>query len=201
MSSFKPLNFELHSELKVKPITSFPGLETQQIVPVAAHEFATAGSEMPVVFVKNAETGAFQAVALLGLNQKENVFYQDEKWRGHYIPSILTHQPFALMPSVSDETQLQLLINEESPLVNKTEGEGLFDDVGNESEYLTQRKNALGRYFENAQVTTAFVKMLSDMGLLKEQQLTLNFSGDKILIEGVYLVDEKRLLSFQMKII
>jgi len=194
-SAIRTLSYENHNQIKIIDSNDYQHAKDQQVVPLIVHEFARASSEMPIVFVKNAETGEFQAVALLGLSQNENLFYSEDKWLSPYLPALITHHPFALMPSQNDENQLQMVLKEDSHLVSKTDGEVLFDDDGNETEYLTKRKNALGHYFESSHVTKAFTKQLSDKSLLSQQNLSLDLNGEKIAINGVYLVDEKALNS------
>lgn len=192
-SSIRPVSFEQHGQTKISNTTNYDHSKGQQIVPLVAHEFAIASAEMPIVFVKNADTGEFQPVALLGFEQGDNVFFKDGKWLGRYVPALITHHPFALLPSQNDANQLQLIIKEDSPVVNTTEGQLLFDALGNESEYMEKRKNALGQYFEHTHITKIFVKHLVDHDLLTQQDLTLTLNGEQIAINGVYLVDEKKL--------
>ena len=192
-TSIRPLSFEHHNQIKIKHATDYQHAKNQQVVPLIVHEFARASAEMPIVFVKNSETGEFQAVALLGLSPNENLFYSADKWLSPYLPALITHHPFALMPTENDENQLQMVLKEDSHLVSKSTGDTLFDEKGNETEYLTKRKNALGRYFENSHITTAFTQQLNDIALLSKQNLSLDLNGEKIAIDGVYLVDEKAL--------
>jgi len=192
-SSVRPLSFENHNLTKIKHSNDYHHAKDQQVVPLIVHEFARASAEMPIVFVKNADTGEFQAVALLGLSPNENLFYSSEKWLSDYLPALISHHPFALMPTQNDENQLQMVIKEDSNFVSTTEGEALFDEAGNETKYLESRKNSLGQYFDNSHVTQAFTKQLSDNSLLSQQNLSLELNGEKIALNGVYLVDEKAL--------
>jgi hypothetical protein len=192
-SSIRTLSYENHSQTKILDSKDFQHAKDQQVVPLIVHEFARASAEMPIVFVKNAETGEFQSVALLGLTQNENLFYSENEWLSTYLPALITHHPFALMPTENDENQLQMVIKEDSHLVSQEEGNALFDDKGNETTYLEQRKNALGKYFENSRITQAFTQKLSEKSLLSQQNLSMELNGEKIAINGVYLVDEKAL--------
>ncbi len=187
------LNYADHGHLKIKPTNTFDHVNTQQVLPLIVHELSTAAAEMPVVFVKNTETGEFQPVGVMGFKPSENLFYHKEKWRGTYVPAYATHHPFALVPSSQNENQLQIAITEESVLVSETEGDAMFDEQGNETEYLAKRKKALGSYYENMHITKAFTQALVDNLLLVEQSLSIDFNGEKITINGLYLVNEKKL--------
>ena len=188
-----PLNYADHGHLKIKAINNYEHVNAQQVLPVVVHEFSAAAAEMPVVFVKNAETGEFQSVAILGFKPGENLFYNENKWQGTYIPAYATHHPFALIPSENDENQLRVAFSESSLLVSEKEGNALFDDKGNETEYMENRKKALGNYYENTHVTKVFTKVLTDMALLVEQSLSLELNGEKMNISGVYLINETKL--------
>jgi len=194
-SALAPLSFDKHQHIKILTDQAFQHAKNQQVVPVIVHEFARAGAEMPIVFVKNSETGEFQPVALLGLKAGENVFYAegDKKWLATYIPELISQHPFALMPTENDASQLQVILKEDSYLVSSEQGEALFDQFGDETEYMKKRKNALGHYYENTQITKAFVNTLNEKSLLIQQQLTLTLNGENFTLDGVYLVDEKAL--------
>jgi len=188
----RPLNFVDHGKVKIKSTRHFPHVANQQIVPLIVHEFASAAAEMPVVFVKNAETGEFTPVAILGFETGENLFY-GETWQGSYVPAIVMHHPFALMPTKEDTENLQLVILETDEVLNGTDGEALFTESGEESIYLETRKNALGKYFENTHVTKSFVNFLTEHDLLVEQALNLELNGQKRQLSGVYLINEGKL--------
>ncbi|NMP30279.1 SapC family protein [Thalassotalea sp. M1531] len=188
----RPLNFVDHGKVKIKPSRHFPHVENEQIVPLIVHEFASAAAEMPVVFVKNAETGEFTPVAIMGFETGENVFH-GETWRGSYVPAVVMHHPFALMPSKEDPEQLQLILIETDEVLNGTEGEALFTESGEESKYLASRKEALGKYFEHTHVTKSFVNFLTEKDLLVEQTLNLEINGQKRQLSGVYLINESKL--------
>lgn len=191
--SIQPLSFAKHSQIKIKNLTNFVHAKEQQVVPLIVQEFLAASVEMPIVFVKNTENGAFQSVALLGFKPQENVFYSEEKWLGGYLPALITHHPFALAPTENDENQLQVIIKEDSHLVSLQEGDALFESNGQETEYTKKRKSALGQYFEHTRTTRAFIALLTDLHLLDQQKLTIDLNGDKVVLDGVYLVNEKKL--------
>ncbi len=187
------LNYIDHGQLKIADGIDLSNIKKQQIIPLVVHEFSIASASMPIVFVKNSETGEFQSVALLGFKLNENLLIKNNQWQGSYQPAILKQAPFALLPHHEDQTQLQLVINEASALCNKEQGQPLFDEQGEETSYLQTRKKQLVEYYEQIQTTTAFINALVSYGLLAEQNLTLEVDGDKIALEGLYLVNEQKL--------
>ena len=157
------------------------------------HEFSRAGAEFPICFVKNAETGTFQAVALFGVKPGENLYTETERWEGTYAPASVTHFPLALVPDGKEQDKFMVVIATENDLVNEDEGSALFDEEGKETEYLARRKDALGKYFEHSHMTKMFTETLVAKDLLVQQNLEVTVKGSKIQINGIFLVDEKKL--------
>lgn len=189
----KPLHNVEHKDFKIKNGFNADLVKDQHLVPVVAHEFARVANEYPIVFVKNNETGEFQPVAMLGLEPGENLIVKDGKWQGAYLPHALTRSPLVLSKNPENEEQLFVGINESSDLVNKEEGNALFDEKGEETDYLKRRKEGLVSYVEFSQITAAFTKFLADKELLIPQTLTLEIKGEKRDINGIYLIDEKKM--------
>ncbi len=192
-SKIRALNYAEHGQVKLIKTTNHVHVSDQQIIPLIVHEFSLAGAEMPVVFVKDKENDSFQPVALMGFQAGENLFCGKTTWRGSYVPGSVMHHPLALMASEEDENQFQVILMEDSHLINETEGDALFDAQGNETEYLKKRKDILGAYYENVQRTNAFVKTLVEKDLLISQILTIDINDQKMNLSGLYLVDENKL--------
>ncbi|WP_371186125.1 SapC family protein [Thalassotalea maritima] len=191
--NIQPLSKNVHGQIKLKNPQNFSYVSGQHLAPVVVQEFARAASEFPIVFVKNTETGDFQVVALFGVKPGENLYTQTEKWDGSYVPAALTHYPLALVPESKDSDKLIIVIATENDMVNEDEGEALFQESGEETEYLARRKQALGKYFENSQMTRMFVKELAERELLMEQNLEIKAKDEKIQLSGIYVVNEKKL--------
>lgn len=191
--NIQPLNKDVHGKLKIKQQKNFAHVASQHLAPVVVHEFARASAEFPVVFVKNSDDGSFQPVALFGVKPGENLYTSTERWEGTYAPASVTNYPLALVPEGKDSNNFMVVIATETSVVNEEEGNALFDENGEETEYLTRRKEGLGKYMEHAHITRAFTKELVDKDLLVAQNLEIDMNGQKIQINGIYLVDEKKL--------
>ncbi|WP_371377213.1 SapC family protein [Thalassotalea aquiviva] len=189
----QPLNKSAHANLKIKPQANFAHVASQHLAPVVVQEFARAAAEFPVVFVKNSENDTFQPVALFGVKPGENLYTATARWEGVYAPAAVTHFPLSLVPESKDSNKFMVVIATETSVVNEEEGNSLFDENGEETEYLTRRKEGLGLYFEHAQMTKAFTKELADKELLVGQNIEIDINGEKIQINGIFHVDEKKL--------
>jgi len=51
-SPMKALNAKQHGNIKIKKELNIEGTKNQQILPLLVHEFAKAGSAMPVIFIR-----------------------------------------------------------------------------------------------------------------------------------------------------
>ena len=93
----QPLHNEKHANTKIQNGINIEFMKSQHLVPVVAHEFARIANEFPMAFVKNNESGQFQAVALFGLEPGENLFIQDDKWTAAFAPMSMTRYPLGLV--------------------------------------------------------------------------------------------------------
>lgn len=188
-----PLNNEVHKDTKVKISVSYDQSKEQHLSLLVAHEFAKAAIDYPIVFVKDPESGQFRAVAMLGLEPKENLFYSRTRWKGTYVPANLRAYPFLLGGDENAE-QLTLCVDESSKLVNKKDGEALFKEDGTESDFLNSRKEFLGQLIEQNRVTQQFIKYIADKELLSPQSLTLKLEdGSGHDLNGLYVINEEKL--------
>ncbi len=187
-SSIFPVNSNRHAGLAIQDSRDYRHLQNQHLLPVVFHEFVRLSADYPLAFVKNAETGRLQAVALLGLNSGENLFCSDNSWRSNILPSSVNHYPFMLMPDMFNPEQLVLAINENNSL-SGTEGNFLFTPDGQETEWLQSKKQQLAEYYEQQQSTQMIIDFLVSKKLFKQQTLTLKLNGESQSINGVYIID------------
>jgi hypothetical protein len=193
MASIKAINSGSHSKVKVKSNPSYLQSKDKHFAPVVVQEFISASQEFPIVFIKDAETGRFNVVVLLGLKPQENLFFDDEAWQGNYVPHALTLYPFLIHQEEGSEKAL-LCFDEDSPLVNEVSGEALFDENGVENKWLTAKGEAVVDYVEKSGVTQNFIKLLLSKDLLAPQTLNLKFDGqEEYTLGGLYVIDEKKL--------
>lgn len=193
-ANFQPLHKETHNNIKVKPGKSVEDLATQHALGVVVQEFALAGNQYPIVFVKEKDKETFFPVALLGLEPQKNLFVNaDNKWEGMYMPARYTHKPFSVIPSQDDANLFGIAINMDSDVVSEDEGEALFTGEGEETEYLASRKKSLISYVEHEQITKAFIEELVKLDLLHPQNIGVKVGEQEYNLNGLFIVDEKKL--------
>lgn len=192
MNAIVPLQKEIHAKLTIDD-RNMAHVKDQNIVPIVFHEFVQVSQEYPIVFVKSAMTGQFQAVCVLGIKSHSNLFVQDQKWLGNYIPLSIRNAPLCLIPESEGSDRLLIGVNETSARIGFEAGEKLFSETGEETEYLLARKKSLTDYFEKEQVSSMLTELLVAKGLLSPQTLNLNAKGESVNLGGIYIVDEDKL--------
>ncbi len=195
MSKIIPLNNNTHRTLTVTESTDFSGFSNQQLIPIVVHDFVQLASEFPIVFVKNSETGQFIPVAMMGIKQGVNLYCQTTTWPCTVIPSGFKNAPFSLMQKTENSEEVIVCIDEESPLVNQTNGQALFDEQGEQSQYLQDRSKALLTVAEMTQQTQIITNFFAEKKLFSNRQLTVKLGPDNqpFTIDGIYLISETAL--------
>jgi hypothetical protein len=190
-----PVNNTTHRALKVRESRSFPHARNQHVAVLAAFEIMSSAMNYPVVFTKHPETGRFLCLALFGLESRENLFFNEDRWNATYIPMNITRAPFAISDSGKGDDTMLICIDEESPYVSKTEGAALFDEKGDQTEFLNSVVSSLSDIKSNERHTELFIKKLVDMRLLVPISIVMTDSagGETELMDATYTVSEERL--------
>ena len=186
-----PLNKEQHAATKINNNNAFSHISSEHLLPVVVHEFVVAGAEFPIVFVKANDT--FQPVAMLGLAAQQNLFMQNDQWQALYVPRAVRNYPLVLVKDSAENERLLVALDESSERIGEAEGFPLFNEDGSESEFLTHRKQQMAEYIDMGMVTKNFIAKLQSLDLIVEQVLTLKVNDEERRINGIFLIDEKKL--------
>ena len=162
---------------------------------LAGSEFSEAAHDYPIVFV-GPENGPFTAVALVGLSGDDNLMVDAQgAWEaGSYIPAFIRRYPFVLAGAEQAET-LTVCVDEAYAGLGLEEGESFFNPDGTETPYLKNVIEFLRLFHAEMNRTNAFAGKLAQMGLLSSKVITVEFEGQKRNLEGLWLVDEQKLLA------
>ncbi len=192
-AKYVPVSSATHREFKIKDSRTFDHVKGEQLVPVVMHEFGRVAADLPVVFVKDGENGKFLPVALMGLQPQENVFADGSEWPFGYVPMAMRRYPFSLQFADNDNSKVVLCFDENSALVSKTEGNALFNDNGEQTDYFKARAENALRFVEQAQVTGKAIELLVEKDLLESRQLNVQLeNGKSYTLNGVYVINEKK---------
>ena len=162
----------------------------------ASREFVPAGRHYPIVFIGDAKS--YSAVAVVGMNTKENLFISDGRWAGDvYMPAYARRYPFCMAKvNVNQVEQKDRLICVEKSMLDDA-GESMFDHEGKPSEKWKGVERLLAEYETDLERMREMCALLSDYGLLEpfSMQATLKQEkgGGKMQLTGMHRVAEKNL--------
>lgn len=190
----KPVSFEVHKNTKIKAINNFDFVSKTHIASVMVHEFSKVAPSYPIIFLADPTKDSFKPVALLGLQEGENLFINGGKWRTNYIPAIVRRYPFVLAGS-EDSDRYTICLDVGSEFVSETEGEPLFDENGKPTEPLEKVKQYLQELQQMEMFTNEFVRYLSEKNMFTPLNMRLRVGSEMKAINGAYIINEERLNS------
>jgi SapC len=199
MSQYQSLNKERHRRLRIKSGCSAALGNAVMHVMTYPMEFRDIQGSYPILFTKDPNTGGFFAVALLGLEAEQNLFLQGDRWDATYIPVMVQRQPFLLATGgKGDDKPPVVSLDLEHPRVSEIEGEALFGDDGEPTQFLRQKLELLEKLHRGLQHGSGFIEALLQHQLLVQVVLDLAFAdGGKKTLQGFYCIAEERLYELQ----
>jgi len=203
MAKIELLNNVDHKDLRVITTRSAKYGDNQWYTPTFPHEFRNLQRSYPIVFTKNPKTGQFQAVALLGFEDGENLFLNEAGWDAGYIPLSIMRQPFMIgyqevRESGVPSTQVVISVDMENPRVSNTEGEPVFLEHGGNSDYLERVNSILQLIHEGYERNQPFIDMLLGMDLLESFVLDVELNdGSEHRLSGFYTINEESLAALK----
>ncbi|WP_371196361.1 SapC family protein [Glaciecola sp. SC05] len=189
--NYVPLDKDKHSDLKVNAAVNFAYASNTHLAAATIREFAQLSGSMPLVFIEDPNTKNVHTVAMLGLEQGSNLFFAEDKWQGPHVPLNIQRYPFDIRP---DGDKLGVFIDENSDQL-VAEGEALFTEAGEPTEYLKNRQQFLAELANSEVQNQRFIKLLQEHNLLEEIQVRINYrSKQSRNVTGILSINEKRLL-------
>jgi hypothetical protein len=190
--SVVPITKERHLNTKVRPVDNFDFIKNVHMTSVMVHEFSRAASVYPIVFLEDQAQDQFKPVVLTGLEEGENLFINNNKWEGSYIPAIVRRYPFALAKT-NEDGRFTICIDEESDFVNETEGESIFTEDGEAGEVIGKVKQYLTELQQMEQFTVEFCKYMSENNMFTPLNMKVRVGSEVKNISGAYVINEERL--------
>lgn len=195
------LDREAHRQLRLKRLVheDYSPARGMNSMFVSAVEMIDACREYPIVFVRSGESELGKPpvevtpVAVLGLKRGENLYLTaGGGWSASYVPAFLRSYPFALVRT--DETNYVLCFDRTWDGFSEQEGERLFDDKGEASEFLLGVQRYLETLDGEMQRTRAFGQRLIELGLLQDMRFDATMDGGQSLtVDGFLAIDGNRL--------
>lgn len=201
MSDHQLLNNISHKDLRINT-THHPEFgDTASYTTVVDAEFRHVQAHYPILFRKNTNTAQFEAIALFGFAQEENLFLDNSGWHANYIPLTIRRRPFLI--GFQEKNLDGEIVNEpmvhvdmESPRVNTSAGESVFLAQGGQSDYLQQVSSILMSIHQGHQSTAVFISTLLEHELIESVDIKVQLNdGSKHEINSLYTINEEKLAS------
>ena len=192
MSSPVLMQNDKHANLKATHSGDYTRYKERHLIPIVAQDFFNLASEFPLVFVKNGDSGDFIPVAVMSLREGQNLYCATDQWQALVVPLSFSNAPFSIARTDAEGDQFAVLIDEDSPMLSETEGEPLFKEGGEKTDYLEQRIDSIVHVSQQVQQTQAICKLLVEKNLLTTSQIQLQHrpDGRTYNIDGIYTVNE-----------
>ena len=198
MSNYVILSPSAHKNTKV--ITERGAVYGDQVKYAVTYplEFRNIQSSYPIFFSKSSETGEFFPVALLGFENNENLFLSDTGWDAAYIPMMVERQPFLIGFQTSDEVEEGkkpvVSIDMDSPKVSEDQGEALFTEDEQPTEFLKSMMIRLEALHQGYEHNKGFIVSLAAIDLLEPFTLEITLDdGSTNQLLGFYTINEPKL--------
>ena len=162
-------------------------------LPLTAVEIPLAAREYSIVFAGN-ETAVMPAV-ILGVRGQRNLYVQEDgSWDATYIPAFARRYPFVFSQTPDGKTFTLCIDEDWKGWSQDGQGERLFDDDGNKTEYVDRVLKFLQEYQGHFDLTQAYCKRLQELDLLKPMQAQVNIKGGgQHSLTGFQTVDREKL--------
>lgn len=186
------LNSEVHRNLKfAAEKVDFAFARDTTSVLLAGVEFAEAGREYPIVFVRG-EDKKMRPLVVLGVRNEENLFVDEQgKWDARYIPAFVRRYPFVI--AEAEEGKLVVCIDEGCKALNGDHGELMIGADGKLEPRMQEVMQFLQNFQEEFIRTELIIQQLDDQGLFVEQGARFDTgAGGVFQLNAFYLIDEAK---------
>jgi hypothetical protein len=191
------LNNVVHKDLRILTERSAKYGDDVNGALIFPEEFTTIQREYPIFFQKDSQTGEFQAVAIFGFTQNENLFLNDQGWQANYIPAVMEREPFLIgfqQTGVAEEPTPVIHIDIEHPRVSTTqEGEAVFLEYGGNSPYIDRISKTLMLIHEGLDMSKHMFSALLALDLIEPFVLDIAFAnGEQYKSQAYYTINQEK---------
>lgn len=164
-------------------------------------EYADVQREYPIFFRKDAASGEYQSVALLGFEKDENLFLEDGQWHAAYVPGIVARGPFLIgfqEQQVGGELRNEPVIHVDldHPRVSHSEGVAVFLPHGGNSRYLDHVATILGGIRDGLEVSKVMFSAFTTLDLIEPVKLEIKLDEERgYSVLGLHTISRERLLA------
>lgn len=166
-------------------------------IPLSYAEIALASRDYPIAFVTGDNERSFLAMAILGLEDRQNLFVGDDgKWAANtYVPAYVRRYPFCMakVTAGGQEQAERIACIEKSALAD--DGEALYDAEERPAPGWEATRNLLFEYEADLTRTEEMCATLKRLDLLEPFTVqAVPRGGTPLSMTGVHRVAEQKLL-------
>ena len=196
MNNIAQLNTEKHKNLRVLTERSAALGDTLMYCQTFAQELRYVQAQYPILFTKAPDSDYIYPIALFGFERGENLYLSEPGWSARYIPLMVQRQPFYIGLSQAEpkqEAERVIHIDLSHPRVSITEGQALFDEWGNNTEFLDKVSAILDTIHRWNEFNQKFMDRLQQENLLEPMNLDITLKdGSTGQLLGFYGIHEEK---------
>lgn len=200
MSKHELLNNITHKNLRV--ITKKSAIYGDSVggALIFPSEFIEIQREYPIFFQKDVKTGEFQAVAIFGFKQNENLFLDEQGWHANYIPAVIEREPFLIgfqREQGAAEATPVIHVDLENPRISSgVEGEQVFLEHGGNSPYLENISRTLMLIHDGLSASKDMFSAFLALDLIEPFVLDIEFNnGVRYQSSSYYTINQEKFFS------
>ena len=184
------------ARVRMPTATVPPVFGTMNAIPLSYAEIAVASRDYPIAFVTGDGERSFLAMAILGLEQQQNLFVDASgAWDGNtYVPAYVRRYPFCMARVTADGTEQAERIACVEKAAVSPEGDALYDDKGAELPAWQATKSLLFEFEADLTRTEEMCGILKGLGLLEGFSVqAMPREGAPLAMTGMHRVAEQKL--------
>ncbi len=175
MTNTARLDNVAHAQLRIAPGYGADYGDAVNQIALFLPEFEEAQRSYPILFLRQ-ESGALQAVAILGLDRDENLFLEGNRWAAAYVPAMARRGPF-LIGLAQGEPVIHVDLDHPRVLAEGTPGgEPLFLGHGGQAPALERALDALRAIHVGNDAAKAATALFDELGLVEAVALDVQVS-------------------------
>lgn len=203
----KPLDRVKHQNFYFDKNHDFNFAAKSNLIPILASEIPLLANQLPMVFIP-AGKDEFALMAVTSLQKEMNLFISNGTWQGRYVPAFIRRYPFITVGKPTEPDQFVIAIDEQAQCLyadpKKTQLSKLAplfegEKLGSE---LQERIPFLQKFHQDNLNSFHFYRKLHELHLLTKSDLSITGADQKkYLLNGVYLIDEKKLKELSNEVV
>lgn len=192
MKAFRPLEPARHDGWRMRPV---PDASLLRYAQLGFSEIPVSCADFPLLFAKEGETGRFNLITLLSLDEARNLYWRDGGWNCTSVPQSALVEGFRLDAAASSG----LAIDENSPRFG-SDGVALFGPDGQCGEAVRAVETRLRRLSEDLRAAQAMAELFAELDLLQGLEIVLRWpTGAEHEVGGLYSLSPSALAALPDK--